>query len=108
MLTIVRGSYFQAGGRFLTDSAPSDASTWASVRVVLADYTGGTIFAELQMEWVDKPNGVIKVWADDTSAWPVGRARLDAQIVDGFAHTYNSTADYFRIVDSPLNDEAAP
>lgn len=104
MLTIVRGSYFQMGGRFLTDSGPTDASTWASVRVVLADYTGSTVFAELTIEWVDKPNGVIRASAADTSAWPVGRARIDAQIVDGFGHLYNSTADYFRIVESTLNE----
>lgn len=104
MLTFVRGSYFQMGGRFLTDSGPTDASTWASVRVVLADYTGNTVFAELSTAWVDQSNGVINVWADDTSAWPVGRARIDAQIVDGFGHPYNSTADYFRIVESTLNE----
>jgi hypothetical protein len=104
MLTLVRGSYFQMGGRFLVDGEPIDTTPWQSVRVVLADYTGAAVFAELLTEWVDRELGAIKVWADDTSKWPVGRARIDAQILDGFGHTYNSTCDYVRIVESMLNE----
>lgn len=104
MLTLVRGSYFQMGGRFLVDGVPVDTTPWQSVRVVLADYLGAAVFAELQTEWVDREGGAIRCWTDDTSAWPVGRARIDAQILDGFGHTYNSTADYLRIVESMLNE----
>jgi hypothetical protein len=100
MLDFVRGSHFQMGGRFLIDSLPADTTKWGSVNVRISNFKGTAVIADLTVEWIDKENGIVRVSAADTTGWPVGRARLDAQIVDGFGNTYNSVADYFRIADS--------
>jgi hypothetical protein len=103
MLTFVRGSSFQMAGRFLLDSKTANCTNWSTPRVVLATFDGSDVFAELTFEWLDQLTGQGRVYAGDTSDWPVGRARIDAQITDGFGNTYNAVCDYLRIVESMLN-----
>lgn len=103
MLTFVRGSRFQMAGRFLLDHKPANCSNWSTPRVVLATFDGSQVFAELTFEWFDPLTGQGQVVADDTATWPVGRARIDAQITDAFGSTYNAVCDYLRIVESMLN-----
>jgi hypothetical protein len=102
MLTIACGSTFQTMGRFLFDGQALDASGWQRVRLFLSDFTGNR-FAELNFEWVDPTQGIARVWADDTSAWPVGRTRIDLQVIDTYGYVFNSIADYFRLVESTFN-----
>jgi len=108
MLTFVRGSHFEMGGRFLLDHKAANCSNWSTPRVVLATYDGLTVFAELSFEWLDTLTGQCKVYAGDTTTWPVGRARIDAQIVDAFGNPYNAVCDYIRIVESMLNKAPLP
>ena len=103
MIEFARGSTFQMMGQFLQDGAPLDVSQWLGVSVTLADYQTNVIFATLNTEPVDPVNGVWRVWSDDTSAWPIGRARIDCQIVDGNNLPYNAAPDYLRIIESLLN-----
>ena len=102
MLTIVCGSTFQLLGRFLFNAQPVDSTGWASVRLTLSDFTGNE-FATLNFEWLDIAQGIARVWADDTSAWPVGRARIDCAVTDSYGQVINAVADYFRLVESTLN-----
>lgn len=108
MLTFVRGSRFQMAGRFLLDSLAADCSNWSTPRVVLSSYDGLNVFAELTFAWLDPLTGQCQVTATDTSGWPVGRARIDAQITDAFGSTYNAVCDYLRIVESMINKAPAP
>jgi hypothetical protein len=103
MIEIARGSRFQMMGRFLLDGKTHNVAQWQSVQVTLSDYQASAVFAQLNTEVIDPANGVVKVWADDTTAWPVGRARIDARIVDGYGNPYNSEPDYLRIIESMLN-----
>lgn len=105
ILTFVRGSFFQMQGKLLFNGQPVDARAWSLPRVVLANFNGTEVFAELNVEWVDPAIGQLRAWAEsaETKVWPVGRARIDAQVVDGFGNTYNSLAEYLRITESMLN-----
>jgi hypothetical protein len=93
------------GGRFLLDTKAADCSNWSTPRVVLATYDGSDVFAELTFEWLDPLTGQGQVYADSaaTATWPVGRARIDAQITDAFGNSYNAVCDYLRIVESMIN-----
>lgn len=102
MLTIACGSTFQLLGRFLFDAQPIDTSGWGAVSLTLSDFTGNP-FATLNFEWIDPTLGIARVWADDTSAWPVGRARIDCTVTDSYGQVINAAADYFRLVESTLN-----
>lgn len=103
MMTFARGSTFHMMGQFLLDGDVKDISQWRGLSVTLADYQGNNVFATLSTEVVDAPNGVVRVWADDTTTWPVGRTRIDCQVIDSFGNPYNAQCDYFRIVESMLN-----
>jgi hypothetical protein len=103
MIEFARGSRFQMMGRILLDGKNHDISQWQTVKVTLSDYTGQTVFATLTTTIVEPATGIVAVSAADTSAWPVGRARMDAQIVDSNGNTYNSQPDYLRIIESMLN-----
>jgi hypothetical protein len=103
MIEFSRGSTFQMMGTFLLDGAPLDVSQWLSVAVTLSDYVGQAVFATLDVQVIDPVNGVVGVSAGDTSAWPVGRARMDLQITDSNGNTYNSEPDYLRIIESMFN-----
>ena len=107
MIEFAVGSRFQMMGRFLIDGKPLDVSQWLGVSVTLADYSTNTIFATLNTAPVDPENGVYQVWADDTSQWPIGRARMDCSVIDGNNNTYNAAPDYLRIIDSLMNSKKA-
>lgn len=102
MLVVPRGSTFQMMGQFMLDGQPLDISQWLGVTITLSDYLGSAVFATLIPQMTDPVNGVVTVTAGNTSNWPIGRARIDCQVVDGTNSPYNSQCDYFRIVDSPL------
>jgi hypothetical protein len=102
MLTVARGSTFQMMGQFLLDGQPLDISQWLGVKVTLSDYLAQQVFATLTTQITDPVNGVVTVSAADTSNWPIGRARIDCQVIDSTNSPYNSQCDYFRIVDSTL------
>jgi hypothetical protein len=102
MLTIACGSTFQLLGRFLFDAVPVDSTGWGQVRLTLSDFTGNQ-FATLNFEWLDITLGIARVWADDTSAWPVGRVRIDCEVTDSYGQVMHAVADYFRMVESTLN-----
>ena len=102
MITVVAGSTFQLLGRFLFNSRSMNGAHWASVRLTLSDFRGQK-FTDLNFEWIDLQKGIARVWADDTSRWPVGRVRIDCEVVDGYGDTWNAVADYFRLVESTLN-----
>jgi hypothetical protein len=89
-------------GQFMLDGQPLDISQWLGVTVTLSDYLGAAVFATLDTQITDPVNGVVTVSAGDTSQWPVGRVRMDCQVLDGTSSPYNAQCDYFRIVDSPL------
>lgn len=103
MLTIVKRSRFQMIGRFLADSLPVNAQRWGTVTVQIAAWQASQPFATLNFEWMDQEQGICRVWADDTSNWPVGRAKMQCALSNTFGDPYFSEPEYLRIIDSVVN-----
>lgn len=101
MWQFVQGSTFQVVGQFQLDGAPVDMTGW-SVSAQIHDATGTNLIANLTTGWVDQTTGTMQLNASGTSAWPVGKARIDVVARDPLANQYVSMADYFRVIDTPL------
>ncbi|BEU21560.1 hypothetical protein [Paraburkholderia sp. 22B1P] len=101
MWQFVQGSTFQVVGQFQLCGAPIDMTNW-SITAQIHDATGKTLISNLSTSWIDSTTGTLQLNASSTSAWPVGKARIDVSARDPSGNQYVSMADYFRVIDTPL------
>jgi hypothetical protein len=101
MFNFTRGATFQLAASFQVDGDSVDCSGW-TLTVQIRSHDGDVLIATPIVTWLDQTNGLLTLSVTDTSAWPVGRARIDAVFVDGSGANRASDTEYFRIVESPI------
>lgn len=101
MIDFIRGGTFNLTGYFQLNGAPADFTGWA-LSASLYNATGTTLIANLNCTWVNPLTGAINVSYGDTSAWPVGKARIDTKVTDPQGNIVFGPPSFIRIGESPL------
>jgi hypothetical protein len=101
MYTYFRGTTFQFAGALQDNGVPQDL-TGASIAISVFDKPGVNLLGTLSVVVQDAVNGLVTVSYGDTSAWPVGIARIDALITFATGQTIASEPDYFRVAQTPM------
>lgn len=101
MIDFIRGSTFNLAGYFQLNGAPADFTGWA-LSASLYNANGTTLIANLSCTWLNPLLGSITVSYGDTSAWPVGKARIDTKVVDPQGNVVFGPPAFIRIGESPL------
>jgi hypothetical protein len=104
MIDFIRGGTFNLVGYFQLDGAtpaPPGFTGW-SLSASLYNANGTVLIANLSCTWIDPVAGSISVSYGDTSAWPVGKARIDTKVNDPQGNIVFGPPAYIRIGESPL------
>jgi hypothetical protein len=101
MIDFIRGSTFNLTGYFQLDGAAADFTNW-SMSAALYNHNGTALIANLNCAFLDQTTGLISISAPDTSAWTVGKARIDCKVIDPMGNITFSPPAYIRIGESPL------
>jgi hypothetical protein len=95
----IRGDTFDFSGPLsLTEggSPVVDFSGWGARSMVRN--ANGTLIEELAVTWVDAVQGIIRLRSQNTSSWPVGRARFDIELTSPTGDTVSTRAANLEIV----------
>lgn len=101
MYTHFRGTTFQFTGQFQDDGVAQDLTN-CTVAANVYDQSGTVLYGALNVTFVDTPNGIIAVSFPNTSAWPVGKARIDCLMTLANGEIIASSPDVFRIAQTPI------
>jgi len=101
MLTVYRSATFQLSGGLQFDGVPYDFTGWGLLANVY-NTNGTVLIANLTVNWIDQTKGLLTLSYPDTSAWPVGKARIDVQATAANGEIILSPPEYFRIGESPI------
>lgn len=101
MYTHYRGTTFQFIGVLQNNGVPQDLSAGTLVAKVF-DKTGTILYGTLTITPLDPVNGLITLSYPDTSAWPVGNARMDCTLSLPNNTFLASGPEFFRIAQNPV------
>jgi hypothetical protein len=97
-----RGTTFQFVGSLQNDGAAQDLTN-ATVIANVYDPTGTTLIANLTTTILDPATGgLLGISYPNTSAWPVGKARIDVVITLNNGQEVASDPCWFRIAQNPV------
>lgn len=101
MYTHFRGTVFQFAGQLQDDGVVQDL-TDAVVAASVFDPGGTILYGALTVTYIDRPTGLIQVGYPDTSAWPVGKARVDFTLTTALGELIAAPPDVFRVAQTPM------
>lgn len=104
MYTYYRGTPFQFAGQMQDDGVVQDLTN-ATVQATCFDPTGTVVHGVLTCAVIGDPKqGLVSVSYPDTTAWPVGKARVDFLLFmpNNNGQPIASDPAYFRIAQSPM------
>ena len=101
MYTHYRGTTFQFAGVLQNNGVPQNLSSGTLVAKVF-DKTGTILYGNLTVTIIDPVNGLITLSYSDTSAWPVGNARMDCTLTLPGPTLLASDPEFFRIAQNPV------
>ena len=96
--TFKRGDTFDASGQLtVTDGgAPLPSLLGWTGRCQVRTPTGKLI-AELNFSWLDAAQRLYRLYAANTTAWPVGHAELDIELTSPQGHIVSTETNRFRV-----------
>lgn len=101
MYTHFRGTTFQFTGQMQDDGDTLDLTT-GTLAAKVFDPSGTNLYGSLIITVVDAVNGLVQMSYPDTSAWPVGKARIDATFAPSSGELIASPPEWFRIAQTPM------
>jgi len=101
MYTHYRGTTFQFTGQLQNDGVPVDVTN-ATLTATVFDKPGLVTYGNLVVTKTIPAQGVITVTYPDTSAWPVGIARMDCLLLLSDGTQIASDPEYLRIAQTPM------
>lgn len=101
MYTHFRGTTFQFTGQ-LQDDGVAQPLTNATVAANVYDPSGTILYGALTVTFVDTLLGILDLSFPDTSAWPVGKARIDFLMTLSTGEVIASAPDIFRVAQTPM------
>lgn len=97
----IRGSTFQFVGQFQNQGLVQNL-TGFTIRAAIYDPTGTNLYGVLTVTILDAVNGIVLLTYPNTSAWPVGKARMDMTMEVENEQIVGGDPAYFRIGQNPL------
>lgn len=94
-----RGDTFDLSGPVTVTEAGEplpDLTGWAGAAQLRTP--GDVLVADLQFEWLNAAQGLCRLMAADTSAWPIGPAQLDIQLTSPAGAVVSTDTAQLRIV----------